>query len=79
MYRYLIVLLIAGMAGSILARSKGYHPILWFILCALVPLLIVVVLILPLKEMKGYTRKCPYCGEIIREEAMVCKHCGNNC
>lgn len=76
MYRYLIISIIAGIIGSIIARRKGYNQIVWFILCAIVPLLIVVILILPTKVAKGLTKKCNNCAEIIKEDALVCKHCG---
>ena len=78
MYRYIILVLIAGIIGGIIAHRKGHSPILWFALCTIVPLLIIVILILPPKVAKGYTKKCLYCAEIIKENAMVCRHCGNN-
>jgi hypothetical protein len=76
MYKYSIVALVAGLAGSILARRKGHNPLLWFILCMLFPLLIVVVLVLPPKERIGINKKCQFCGEIINADAKVCRHCG---
>jgi hypothetical protein len=27
---------------------------------------------------EGSQRKCPYCAEAVKKEALVCKHCGHN-
>ena len=75
MIRYFIFLF-AGIVGSLIARRNGRNPIMWFIICALLPFLIIVVALLPAMVSKGYTKKCCYCAEIIKENAMVCKHCG---
>jgi len=76
MIRYTILIVVAGIVGAILARPKGRSPILWFILCAIVPLLIIAIALLPSVIAKGFTKKCPHCTEIIKEDATVCKYCG---
>lgn len=33
---------------------------------------------LPNKKVKPQTKKCPFCAEQIKYEAVVCKHCGRS-
>ncbi len=76
MVRYIILIVVAGIVGAILARPKGRSPLLWFILCAILPLLVIAIALLPSVIAKGFNKKCPHCSEIIKEDATTCKYCG---
>ncbi|MCF8245675.1 MAG: zinc ribbon domain-containing protein [Saprospiraceae bacterium] len=76
MIRWIIICAVFGIVGSILAQKKGRSQILWFILCAIVPLLVIAILLLPAIAAAGFTKKCPHCAEIVKEDATMCKYCG---
>ena len=75
MFRIIFLLAVAGLIGAILAARKGRNPAVWFILCAIAPLVIAVIAVLPARPARGFTKKCRYCSEIIKEDAQLCKHC----
>ena len=76
MVRILIISAVFGFVGYVLAKNKGRNPLIWFLLCAVIPPLLIAVLLLPPIEALGYTKRCAHCAEIIKEDATMCKHCG---
>ena len=67
---------IPGGIGAWLAGNKGRSKFVWFLLCAVLPLLIVVIIFLkPAKEVAGKIKQCPLCKEFIKWDATVCRYC----
>lgn len=76
MIKYILLIVVFGAVGAAIAKPKGRNPALWFVLCGLIPFLIVAIALLPSIEAKGLNKKCPNCSEVIKENARVCKFCG---
>ena len=89
MTRVFIISLIAGLAGMVLANSKGRNPYGWFMACFLLPLSALVLLFLPplitydakrCAECGGMmavdSKTCPNCSKEMPIEMVTCKSCG---
>ncbi len=84
---FVIVWIICGFICSVIAGSKGRSPVSFFFMGLLLgPLGIILAAVLPKNEKQiekewlesGYMKKCPHCAELIKREAVKCKHCASD-
>jgi hypothetical protein len=77
-------LILLGVISGTIAKFKGYSFFAWWIYGVLLAIVAIphAILIKPsptaIAERKGDTRKCPFCAEMVKPEAVVCKHCGKD-
>jgi hypothetical protein len=81
---YLVIWIIFGVISSIIASNKGNSGCGGFLLGALLgPIGLLIALFSSDNKPKvfnpiNYTRRCPYCAELVHNEAIVCKHCSRD-
>jgi hypothetical protein len=83
----LMVAAVIGILPAAIAQSKGYSFGLWWIFGALLFIIALPVAILmppnsaamEQRQLNAGMKKCALCAELIKQEALICKHCGHAC
>jgi len=81
---YVILWLVCAFIGMSIGKGKGKGGAGFALGLFLGPIGIIIIALMKEDTAKveaealssGEMRKCPYCAELVRREARVCKHCG---
>lgn len=81
---YVLLWFAFGIVGAMIASGKGNSGCGGFALGMLLGPIGLLIAFFSSDDEKeklaksGYTKKCPYCAEYVKQDAVVCKHCGRD-
>ena len=74
---WLFIALICGCVAYSIAKSKGRSQWEWGLSAIFIGPFALIVLLLPPIANGKTTRSCPFCSEVIKYDAKICKHCNS--
>ncbi|PLR48623.1 zinc ribbon domain-containing protein [Chimaeribacter arupi] len=83
---FILVAAVLGIIPALIAQSKGRSFVAWWFYGFLLFIIALVHSIVIKKDNKVIEqemiddgmKKCPFCAELVRKEAVKCKHCGSD-